>query len=996
MAESFFPDFGLLWYLEELKKEEFWKFKELLKQEPLKFELKPIPWTELKKASRDSLSELLNKHYPGKLAWEVTLSLFLQVSRRDLWAKAQEEMRTTLNPYRKHMREKFRFIWEKETCLQVPEDFYKESTKYEHEQLSAVYREADTAGRPSPVVVLQGPEGIGKTTLLKRVMLEWAEGHLWRDRFLFLFFLSGREMSSVTETSLAELISRDWPASAEPIEDVLSQPEKVLFVLDGIEELKLDLELQADVCSDWRQRRPVQVVLRSLLRRAVLPEASLLIALGRMRVKNDYFSCQPERLIFLSGFSEHETKLYFSHYFREKSKSLRAFSFVRERIPLLLLCQSPFVCWLVCTCLKCQLEKGEDLQMDSESITSLYASFLMSVFKSGSENCAPKQNRARLKGLCALAAEGMWTHTFLFCPEDLRRSGVSEADALVWVDVRLLQRSGGCFSFIHTCIQEFCAAMFYLFQRPKDGPHPAIGSLAQLVAAAVNDVQTYWSWVGIFLFALSTKKITSVLETSLGFPLSKELRQEITQCLKTLSRFDPDQAVVSFQALFNCLFETQEEEFVAQVMNVFEDVSVYIGSRDELTMAAFCLKHCQNLQVFRLCIENIFSDASEPISSKIQALLLWRDLCSLFKTNKNFQMLDLDNCQFDEASLAILCKTLAQPACKLQKFVCNFASNLINGLDFFKAVLHSPHLKYLNLSGTGLSHPDVRRLCETLRHPMCSIEKLMLGKCDITDQACRDIASVLVHNKKLKLLSLVQNPVKNEGVMALCDALKDPRCALEMLLLTQCSLTSAACGSISQALLCNRSLTLLDLGSNFLQDAGVTSLCASLKHPDCPLRELWLEGCGLTSACCGDISAALTSNERLQTLKLGNNGLRDAGARRLCAALRHPSCKLANLGLGICELTSACCEDLASALTVCKSLRGLDLNLINLNYEGALVLREALTHPECDLQTLGLHTSKLSEDIKMLLTEVEERKPHLTISPSLWVEDMSRVRGTAV
>lgn len=94
MAESFFPDFGLLWYLEELKKEEFWKFKELLKQEPLKFELKPIPWTELKKASRDSLSELLNKHYPGKLAWEVTLSLFLQVSRRDLWAKAQEEMRS--------------------------------------------------------------------------------------------------------------------------------------------------------------------------------------------------------------------------------------------------------------------------------------------------------------------------------------------------------------------------------------------------------------------------------------------------------------------------------------------------------------------------------------------------------------------------------------------------------------------------------------------------------------------------------------------------------------------------------------------------------------------------------------------------------------------------------------------------------------------------------------------------------------------------------------
>lgn len=94
MSESFFSDFGLLWYLEELRKEEFWKFKELLRQEPLQLDLKPIPWTELKKASREDLAKLLDKHYPGKRAWEVTLNLFLQIDRRDLWTKAQEEIRS--------------------------------------------------------------------------------------------------------------------------------------------------------------------------------------------------------------------------------------------------------------------------------------------------------------------------------------------------------------------------------------------------------------------------------------------------------------------------------------------------------------------------------------------------------------------------------------------------------------------------------------------------------------------------------------------------------------------------------------------------------------------------------------------------------------------------------------------------------------------------------------------------------------------------------------
>lgn len=92
MAEFFFSDFGLFCYLKELRKEEFWKFKELLKQEPLKFELKPIPWPELKKASREDLAKLLDKHYPGKQAWEVTLSLFLQINRSDLWTKAREEI----------------------------------------------------------------------------------------------------------------------------------------------------------------------------------------------------------------------------------------------------------------------------------------------------------------------------------------------------------------------------------------------------------------------------------------------------------------------------------------------------------------------------------------------------------------------------------------------------------------------------------------------------------------------------------------------------------------------------------------------------------------------------------------------------------------------------------------------------------------------------------------------------------------------------------------
>ncbi|XP_032985349.1 NACHT, LRR and PYD domains-containing protein 9 [Rhinolophus ferrumequinum] len=995
MAEFFFSDFGLFCYLKELRKEEFWKFKELLKQEPLKFELKPIPWPELKKASREDLAKLLDKHYPGKQAWEVTLSLFLQINRSDLWTKAREEISNELNPYKNHIKKKFRLIWEKETCLQVSDDFYTETTKNEYEELTAAYT-ADQAGQPILTVVLLGSQGIGKTTLLRKVMLEWAEGNLWKERFTFIFFFNGCEMNSITETSLVELLSRDWPESSEPFEDIFSQPERILFIMDGFEKLKFDLDLDTNSCNDWRQRCPTQVILSSLLRKKMLPESSLLVALGVTGMRKNFYLLHHPKYITLPGLSEHNRKLYFSHFFREKNKASRAFSFVKDNTSLFVLCQYPLACWLVCTCMKWQLERREDLRIACESTTSLYVSFFTSVFKSGLQNCPPKQSRACLQSLCTVAAEGIWTDMFVFSPGDLSRNGVSEPDASMWESLPLLQRNGDRFTFVHRCVQEFCAAMWYLLRQPQDNPNPAIGTVFQLVTAVVTQAPTYLLQTGVFLFGFSTEKTTNLLETSFGFPLSKEIRQEITKSLQSLSQYDPHQVVVNFRELFNSLFETQEKEFITQVMDFFEDVNVYISNTDDLVVSAFCLKHSQNLQKLHLCVENVFSDDCGSILNNNQKLSFWRDLCSVFTTSRNMQILDLDNCNFDEASQAVLCRALAQPVCRLQKLAYNFASSLGNGVDFFKAVLHNPHLKYLNLHGTNLSRGEVGQLCQTLKHPMCNIEQLMLGKCDITDEACKEIASVLVCNQKLKLLSLIENPVMNEGTMVLCDALRHPHCALETLLLTYCCLTSVACDYISQALLCNKLLSLLDLGSNFLEDNGVTSLCEALKQPSCNLQQLWLVGCYLTPICCKDLSAVLISNEKLKTLKLGDNDIRDAGVKQLCEALKHPNCKLENLGLEICQLTTACCEDLASALTVCKSLRGLNLDWNSLDHKGVLVLCEALSRLDCALQLLGLDKSAFDEETQLLLTAVEEKNPHLTILHQPWDNDEYRIKGVLI
>nr|XP_054111520.1 NACHT, LRR and PYD domains-containing protein 9-like [Callithrix jacchus] len=209
---------------------------------------------------------------------------------------------------------------------------------------------------------------------------------------------------------------------------------------------------------------------------------------------------------------------------------------------------------------------------------------------------------------------------------------------------------------------------------------------------------------------------------------------------------------------------------------------------------------------------------------------------------------------------------------------------------------------------------------------MCKTEELILGKCDLSHEACEDIASVLACNNKLKLLSLVENPLRNEGMAFLCEALKHPNCALKKLMLMYCCLTCVSFEAISQGLECSNSLSLLNLGSNHLEDRAVVLLCEALKHPDHSIQELWLMACFLTSDYCKDITDVLISNEKLKILKLGHNEIGDTGVRQLGEALKHPNYKLECLGLQTYWITHACCEDLAVALVTSKTLRSLNLD----------------------------------------------------------------------
>nr|AAQ63459.1 NALP9A [Mus musculus] len=877
--------YGLLQYLQKLSDEEFQRFKEHLRKEPEKFKLKPISWTKIKNTSKEDLVMQLYTHYPGK-AWDMVLSLFLQVNREDLSTMAQTERRDKQTKYKEFMKNTFQHIWTMETNTYIPDRSYHEFIEVQYRALQDIF---DCESEPVTVVV-SGSRGGGKTTFLRKAMLDWASRNLLQNRFQYVFYFSVFSLNNITELSLAELISSTLPESSETVDDILSDPKRILFILDGFDYLKFDLELRTNLCNDWRKKLPIQIVLSSLLQKIMLPECSLLLELGNASLSNIIPLLQYPREIIMSGFSEQTIEIYCVSFFNTQT-GVEIFKNLKSIKPLFNLCRCPHLCWMICSTIKWQYERREVASRFGRTLGLLYTIFMVSAFKSTYARNPSKQNRARIRTLCTLAVEGMWKQVYVFDSDDLRRNGISESDKKVWLRMKFLQNQGSNIVFYHSTLQWYFAVLFYFLQY-KDTRHPVIGNLAQLLGEIYAHKQNQWFHTRILLFGMATEQVNSLLEPCFGCISSKEVRQEIIRYIKSLSQQEcNEKLVVHPQNLFFCILDNQEERFVRQLMDRFEEMTVDISDVDDMSATPYCLHRAPKVKNLHLHIQKrVFLEIHDPEYGDLE----------LFKLDQK----------------------------------CSFTTNFGDGL-LFCTFLHLPHLKYMNLYGTNLSNDAVERLCSALKFSTCGVEELLLGKCDISSEACGIIAASLI-NSEVKHLSLVENPLKNKGVMSLCEMLKDPSCVLESLMLSYCCLTFIACGHLYEALLSNEHLSLLDLGSNFLEDTGVNLLCEALKDPNCTLKELWLD---------------------------------------------------------MCDFTSDCCEDLALVLTTCNTLKSLNLDWNAFDHSGLEMLCKALNHKACNLEVLGLDKSLFSEESQTLLQAVEKKNKNLKVLHFPWLKEELEKRG---
>lgn len=511
--------------------------------------------------------------------------------------------------YRAHVKEKFSEAWFRDSVMRCYGYVDKELTQKERKCLEFLFAPEEPRKR---TVILTGARGVGKTTVLAKLMLAWAEDSLYQRKFSYVFYLCCREVRQVTATSLAALICRDWSDSLAPITEITAEPEKLLFILDGFEELMCDLdEPESDLCSDWMAQRPVQVVLSSLLRKKMLPESSLLVATVPAYTRFIEHRLGHPEIETLLGLTEDEMLLSFSCMFRKRWRGVEAFHFIRSNKQLLSMCQIPILCWATGTCLRQELERGKDLALTCRRTTSLYSSFVLNLFTPKGARCPDEESRVRLRGLCSLAAEGMWSDTFVFGEEDLRRNGLADSDIPALLDTKALRKGGGpggaSYTFLHLCIQEVCAALFYFVKGHADHPSPAVGRAEAVLAAHLKRTKAQWIFLPCFLFGLLNEKEQQKLGAFLGARLcQEEVRQAVEQHLRGVGEHECPRGQLDVLVLYYCLFEMEDDAFVRWAVDLFPEVSLLISDPMDLIVLAYCLARCSALRTLGFCIQNVF------------------------------------------------------------------------------------------------------------------------------------------------------------------------------------------------------------------------------------------------------------------------------------------------------------------------------------------------------------------------------------------------------
>ncbi|KAM3918911.1 NACHT, LRR and PYD domains-containing protein 3-like [Leptodactylus fuscus] len=641
------------------------------------------------------------------------------------------------------------------------------------------------------MILVSGVPGVGKTTLMQKFVHDWVKGDLYQ-RFSFVFFFKFRELNILKDkVSLETMILHQYPYLEEQLENILQDPEKLLFIFDGLDESNHTMDFTSrHLCSHPKQLGHCGQIVVSLVRKSLLTGCSVLMTSRPTRLAS--IDCRVfQRIVEIIGFFPEERQTYFENFFSNPELSEKAFTYVKQNATLYTFCYFPSYCWIICTVLSRSFQttsSDQQVTLLPRTVTQLFAIFVANILSNHSLEKSDAQEI--LQSIGWMAEYGVMNHRVIFEKIDLDSFHVDNKSKLL-SSFLMESEEPVTYSFLHLTVQEFFSALVHYTDYSPE-------TLQESLDKAKSYPDGRGEMFHRFLCGLSDGTTRSILSGYLAKQAAQASRDVITWLQNFISEEqrleESEDKKRRLLGTFFYLFETRNKALVQeslQSLRIIDLSRVHMSALD-CTVLAFIMEICTHIEELNLTGCSLNTEGLERLAPALHNLhhlgldsndlpdTSYSQLASVIRNNQSLKILDLSKNFLLGPHISDLMAALSSPACRIEEL--RLAWNNLPDTScthLASGIRNSQTLKKLVLSFNRLFGPHFTDLMAALSSPSCKIEELYLSNNDLPDTSCTHLASGIRNNQSLKILVLSFNRLSGPLFSDLMAALSSPACRIE-------------------------------------------------------------------------------------------------------------------------------------------------------------------------------------------------------------------------
>ncbi|XP_069578611.1 NLR family member X1 isoform X1 [Brachyistius frenatus] len=683
-------------------------------------------------------------------------------------------------------------------------------------------------------VLLYGAVGTGKSTVVRKLVLDWCAGTTL-THFKLLVPFSCEDLRQLTKVaSLRDLVNRKYlHLRKHPLlSGEGNQARDVLFLFNGMEKMQLDFRVgSTELCSDPNEALAPAVVVVNLLRKYLLPEASVLITTRLSavdRIPQKYVS----RYAQICGFSDPDRqRAYFTSRLLQRSSETAGKQEAQALIELLYLnlqresqlaaaCFLPSYCWLTCATL--HFLHFTDIKAPIRTLTGIYTSFLRLNF--GGEvlgvgagtNASLQEHQSSLmlyvvRTVGKLAFDGVtykrtsfsekeleqWIGGKTKTDEELRQLAMFRTDVLDFFLAPCLESSQRFpgepdekeekrYVFAVPAMQEYLAALYVVLGENRSALEKLSKQVSVAIGQASEDVNALVGILSKFiplrifavfnllkLFPKLYEKISSRNKGSIARTMAAEMfRTEDSYNEDVL-----DQVEQSLLGVHGPQPQQRSEGQPFELYPIFMGGMLHYGNRALLQQMGCNIKSTTVAQITHALRKYLVRELSKPqppeeLMDLLVLLYEFQNPRLTAEVLASIRTIRLTNIRMTSLKCFVLSSVLscAPPSYHLEEL--DLSSCLLTH-DMLQMLWPAfRHTHNLNLQFNSLGPESCILLRDLLRDPKSSVRSLQLCDNPLLDSGARSLLEALPENQSLTHLSLMHTGLGDEAALQLAERLQ--------------------------------------------------------------------------------------------------------------------------------------------------------------------------------------------------------------------------------